>query len=233
MILPAVFSSQTSAQEPAQAAPPADPEMKDKRGYFFGYSFGNVLRDGGNEDIDVEMLVKGLRDSLAGNMPSLTQAEQEAVIAMVREKQQAIVAAKQAAQEQEGLDNLQAGKEYLALNATADGVIVTDSGLQFLELTKGTGASPGASDRVSVHYEGRLISGEIFDSSRQRGQPAEFGLQQVIAGWTEGLQLMKVGGTYRLFVPSELAYGPGGVPGIPPNSVLIFDVELLDIIAQQ
>lgn len=209
---------------------PSDPELVKARGYFFGYNFGNMLKEGGNEDVDTEMLLVGLRDSLSNAAPALTQAQQEAVLDFVRDRQRLAAAEKQAAAARAGEENLNMGKEFLAENADRQGVVVTDSGLQILEIQAGSGAFPRVSDRVLVHYEGRLISGRVFDSSRQRGQPAEFGLQQVIAGWTEGLQLMKAGGAYRLFVPSELAYGPGGTGNIPPNAVLIFDVELLEII---
>ena len=126
-------------------------------------------------------------------------------------------------------NHLQAGLEFLAENAGKEGVKETGTGLQILEVKPGEGRSPLESDTVLVHYEGRLISGEVFDSSYSRNEPVEFGLHQVIPGWTEGLQLMKVGGTYRLFVPSELAYGPRGTGRIPGNAVLIFDVELLEI----
>ena len=116
-------------------------------------------------------------------------------------------------------------------NAAKEGVQVTASGLQYLVLQEGTGASPAATDTVKVHYEGTLINGQIFDSSIKRGEPVEFPLNHVIPGWTEGLQLMKIGAKYRFFIPSELAYGEHGAGEmIPPNSALIFEVELLDIV---
>ena len=133
------------------------------------------------------------------------------------------------AEEQMEQQSLVAGNEFLAENKAKGNVTTTSSGLQYEILEGSDGFSPLVSDTVVVHYEGRLISGEVFDSSRLRGEPAEFGLQQVIAGWTEGLQLMSVGDKYRFFIPPDLAYGAGGVPGIPPNSVLIFEVELLKI----
>jgi FKBP-type peptidyl-prolyl cis-trans isomerase FklB len=122
-------------------------------------------------------------------------------------------------------------EKYLAENAKKDGVITTKSGLQYKVLTEGTGKSPKATDRVRCHYEGFLIDGTVFDSSVQRGEPAVFGLQQVIAGWTEGLQLMKEGGKTRFFIPYMLGYGEGGAgASIPPYAALIFDVELLEVI---
>ena len=125
---------------------------------------------------------------------------------------------------------MQQGVEFLAQNKTAEGVNTTSSGLQYKVLQEGTGADhPGATDQVKVHYHGTLIDGTVFDSSVDRGQPIEFGLNQVIAGWTEGLQLMVVGEKTRLFIPSELAYGSHGSGPIGPDSTLIFDVELLTI----
>ncbi len=126
--------------------------------------------------------------------------------------------------------NVQLGADFLATNAIADGVITTASGLQYLVLEKGVGTvHPKASDRVKVHYHGTLIDGTVFDSSVERGQPIDFGLNQVISGWTEGLQLMVVGEKARLFIPSELAYGNRATGGIGPGSTLIFEVELLGI----
>ncbi len=125
---------------------------------------------------------------------------------------------------------MQQGEEFLAQNKSAEGVNTTASGLQYKVLQKGTGTNnPGPNDKVKVHYHGTLIDGTVFDSSVDRGEPIEFGLNQVIAGWTEGVQLMVVGEKTRLFVPSELAYGNRGAGSIGPNSTLIFDVELLGI----
>ncbi|MGI9323122.1 MAG: FKBP-type peptidyl-prolyl cis-trans isomerase [Pseudomonadales bacterium] len=212
----------TEAQRPAQVT---DAE----RGYFYGYNFGNMLKEGGNPDVDLEMLMQGMQDSLQDTPPKLEQARQDAVVRLIRERGQEAAAKRQAEREQLGKDNLATGKAFLEENADKKGVKETKSGLQYLVLEKGSGASPEASDRVVVHYEGRLISGEVFDSSHRRGEPAEFGVLQVIKGWIEGLQLMKVGSKYRFFIPSDLAYGPGGTAGIPPSSVLVFDVELLEI----
>lgn len=126
--------------------------------------------------------------------------------------------------------NLQAGETFLADNMTQEGVVTTESGLQYKVLQKGSGDThPKASDRVKVHYHGTLIDGSVFDSSVARGQPIEFGLNQVIKGWTEGLQLMVEGEKTRLFIPSDLAYGNRSAGSIPPGSTLIFDVELLEI----
>ena len=190
--------------------------------YFFGYSFGNMLKEGGNNEVDLERLAQGIKDSLAEKAPELTQSQQEAVIELVKKRRSDL-------QSRQGLAMLVQGQEFLAVNAGKEGVKQTASGLQYKVIEEGTGAKPTIDNTVVVHYEGQLINGQIFDSSRQRGQPAEFGLGQVIRGWTEGLQLMKEGGKTRLFIPSELGYGPGGTGNIPANAVLIFDVELIEI----
>lgn len=127
-------------------------------------------------------------------------------------------------------DNKTLGREFLEQNAKNDSVVVTKSGLQYMVLKEGTGAKPGPTDKVTVHYTGKLLDGTVFDSSVERGEPATFGLNQVIPGWTEGLQLMSEGSKYRLFIPSELAYGSKGAgEQILPNSTLIFDVELIKV----
>ena len=127
-------------------------------------------------------------------------------------------------------ENVQIGADFMSQNMTKEGVVTTESGLQYQVLSKGSGeAHPGPSDKVKVHYHGTLIDGTVFDSSIARDEPAEFGLQQVIPGWTEGLQLMKIGGKALLFVPSKLAYGPAGRGNIPPSALLIFEVQLLSV----
>ena len=127
-------------------------------------------------------------------------------------------------------DNLTLGREFLEENAKNDSVVQTESGLQYMVLKEGTGAKPGPTDNVTVHYTGRLLDGTVFDSSVERGEPATFPLNKVIPGWTEGLQLMSEGAKYRLFIPSELAYGENGAGDkILPNSTLIFDVELIKV----
>lgn len=203
--------------------------MQKERGYFFGFSFGNVLRDGGNTDIDIDSLRDGLYDALDGKKANLTSQEQQRVIAIIREKQQAMAKKKELDKSRAIIDNLDKAKAFLAENGTKPGIKTTSSGLQYVHLKGGKGARPHIKDTVVVHYEGRLTSGEVFDSSIERGKPAEFRLGQVIAGWTEGLQLMKKGGKTRFFIPPDLAYGPGGTRGIPPNSALIFEVELIEI----
>lgn len=206
-----------------------DETLTKGRGYFFGYSFGNMLQQNGNPDVDLESLLAGLRDSLGGVQPSLSADEQTAIIEMVRGRQAEIEAAAQAQRDSMAADARSAGLAYLAQNAEKPDVNVTGSGLQIEMLVEGEGEAPSATDTVVVHYEGSLIDGTVFDSSIARGTPAEFGLNQVIRGWTEGLQLIKPGGKARLTIPSELGYGPGGVGNIPPNAVLVFEVELLEV----
>lgn len=197
--------------------------------YFFGFSFGNMLKEGGNVDVDLTTLSQGMSDSLEDKVPNLNELQQQAVITAIRAQQEAIQANRAAAQVEMANQASVMATEYLKENGAKPGVTTTASGLQYEHLVVGDGASPTGNNTVKVDYEGRLVSGQIFDSSIERGTPAEFGLNQVIAGWTEGLQLMKVGGKTRFTIPADLAYGPGGTRGIPANSALIFEVELLDV----
>jgi FKBP-type peptidyl-prolyl cis-trans isomerase FklB len=144
--------------------------------------------------------------------------------------QQKMMAEQQARHELQAAENVAAGEAFLTENAAREGIETTESGLQFEVLEPGTGDSPTAEDAVQVHYKGTLIDGTVFDSSYERGQPAEFPVGGVIAGWTEALQLMNCGSKWRLYVPSELAYGEQGVGSIPPHSVLVFDIELLEVL---
>lgn len=217
----------------SKVKPPRD--MKYSMGYFFGYSFGNMLKQGGNTEVNLDALQKGMRDSLAGTTPDMTADEQKSVIAVLQaerkkqmEAEQKTKAAADVKQTQEAKKNLETGINFMKQNARKPGVVATASGLQYQVIKAGTGKHPGVDDMVKVDYTGKLIDGKVFDSSKTRG-PVEFQLKQVIPGWTEGLQLMKEGASYRLFIPPDLAYGSGGTHGIPPNSVLIFDVHLLKI----
>ncbi|MEE2820313.1 MAG: FKBP-type peptidyl-prolyl cis-trans isomerase, partial [Pseudomonadota bacterium] len=153
--------------------------------------------------------------------PAINKAVQDAQSKVRAEQQRQVEAMSEA--------NLKSGEAFLADNAKQDGVTVTASGLQYKVLSEGSGDSPKATDTVKVHYEGRLISGDVFDSSIARGEPVSFPLNGVIPGWSEGVQLMKVGSKFQFTIPSALAYGPTGTGPIPPNSVLVFDVELLEI----
>ena len=191
--------------------------------YGIGRQLGGQLRDNPPPGVSLEAILAGLTDAFNGADSRVSEADLSASFKVIRDIMQAEAAAK--AEAAAG-----AGKEFLAENAKRDGITTLASGLQFEVLTAGEGAKPSRDDTVRVHYHGTLIDGNVFDSSYDRGQPAEFPVGGVIAGWTEALQLMNAGSKWRLYVPSELAYGAQGVGSIPPHSVLVFDVELLDIL---
>ena len=191
--------------------------------YGIGRNFGDQLAANPFEGLDIQALIQGIQDSFAGTESTVSQEDLEKAFQMINEQMQA----KQAEQSKELTAE---GTEFLEENAKRDGVTVTASGLQYEVLTTGEGAVPTASDTVSTHYHGTLINGEVFDSSYDRGQPAEFPVGGVIAGWTEALQLMTTGSKWRLTIPYNLAYGEQGAGGkIGPFSTLIFDIELLEI----
>lgn len=192
----------------------------DKFSYALGLSIGQNFKTSGINSLNVDDFVKGLQHILRDEKPEVAFDEAKKIInehfAKLQEEKLEI--------------NKKAGEEFLRINKERAGVVTLPSGLQYQILTKGDGATPKATDKVKCHYHGTLIDGTVFDSSVQRGQPATFGVNQVIKGWVEALQLMPVGSKWRLFIPSELAYGTAGAgQTIEPNSTLIFDVELLDI----
>lgn len=191
-----------------------------KFSYSLGMSLGNNLKRSGVDpaQVDVELLSRGLKDAAAGH----TQLNDT-------EARNAIMAFQTEARNQLAAKNKTAAEEFLTANQSKPGIVTTASGLQYKVLTEGAGDSPKATDNVSVHYRGTLLDGTEFDSSYARNQPATFGVGQVIKGWTEALQLMRPGAKWQLFIKPELAYGESGRPNIPPNSLLIFDVELLSI----
>lgn len=191
--------------------------------YGIGRQLGGQLRDNPPPGVSLGAIVAGLTDAFNGADSRVSEAELSASFQVIREVMQAQAAAKAEAA-------AAAGKQFLADNAKRDGIVTLDSGLQYEALSTGEGAKPSREDQVRVHYHGTLIDGTVFDSSYDRGQPAEFPVGGVIAGWTEALQLMSAGSKWRLYVPSELAYGAQGVGSIPPHSVLVFDVELLDVL---
>lgn len=187
------------------------------------YGMGVLIKERllvGFDDVDLDALVEGLRDASEGKTLKVDAMTAAQLMQAYQTNKQAQAAETQAAE----------GQAYLAQNAEKDGVKVTDSGLQYEVITEGTGAQPAATDQVTVHYKGTLISGDEFDSSYSRGEPTSFALNQVIPGWTEGLQLMKEGAKYRFTIPSDLAYGANGAgPMIGPNEILIFEVELIKV----
>jgi FKBP-type peptidyl-prolyl cis-trans isomerase FklB len=199
---------------------------KDKASYAIGLSVGKSLhRDG--VDVDPNILLRGIKDALAGGKTLLTDDEAKAALTAVqsdlRQKQQAKM-------QQAGATNLKEGQDFLAANKTKAGVVTLPSGLQYKILKESTGPKPSAADSVVCNYRGTLLDNTEFDSSYKRGQPATFPVGQVIKGWTEALQLMPVGSKWQLFVPPDLAYGASGAgPNIGPNATLIFEVELLSI----
>lgn len=191
-----------------------------KLSYALGLSIGNNFRASGINQIDLESFQKGLQHVLEGIQPEMTYDEAKQVINDYFVE----------LQEEKLKLNKQAGEEFLSVNKGKVGVVTLPSGLQYQVLKSGSGPKPSATDKVRCHYHGTLIDGTVFDSSVQRGEPAVFGVNQVIKGWVEALQLMAVGAKWRLFIPSELAYGASGAgQSIEPNSALVFDVELLGI----
>jgi len=207
----------------------ADETLKsdsDKLSYMLGMDIGNFLKDIPRE-IDFDVFVRGIKDSYKGERMLLTEEEALKIKQdFVKEIQTEAIQKMNALKEKNKKD----GEAFLAENKKKRGVMTTSSGLQYEVIREGTGASPKLEDKVKVHYSGKLIDGTEFDSSYKRGEPVSFPLNGVIQGWGEGLQLMKVGGKNRLFIPANLAYGEQGAgQQIPPNSVLIFEVELLAI----
>ncbi|KAA5826220.1 FKBP-type peptidyl-prolyl cis-trans isomerase [Algibacter amylolyticus] len=180
------------------------------------------------DEFDGDLFMQGFNNVSDSTNILLDEAKAQQVVRAYFQKKQQADAAKL---KEEGENNKIEGEKFLAENKTKDGVVTTDSGLQYIVLKEGTGAKPTTSSKVKVHYHGTLIDGTVFDSSVDRGEPTEFGVTQVIKGWTEGLQLMKEGAKYKFFIPSDIAYGANPRPGgaIKPNSTLIFDVELLEV----
>ena len=193
----------------------------DKVSYALGLSLGNNLLGSGVNALNYAKLAKGIQDVMEQNVPEISYQEAQTIIGDFF----------QALQEKVGEAAKSEGKAFLAENAKRAEVVTLVSGLQYEVITEGIGATPKASDSVSVHYHGSLIDGTVFDSSVNRGEPATFGVTQVISGWVEALQLMPVGSKWKLFIPSDLAYGAQGAgQSIAPHSTLIFEVELLGIV---
>jgi FKBP-type peptidyl-prolyl cis-trans isomerase FklB len=216
-----LFSGPVYGADPVQLT-----TLKDRVSYSIGLDIGNSFKKQ-EIDIDPDLLIMGLKDALSGEKVLLTDQEaREALIAFQEEMR----SKQENRMEEIAEKNSKAGEAFLAENKKKEGVNTLPSGLQYRVLTAGTGKIPQATDTVSTHYRGTLIDGTEFDSSYKRGEPATFPVSGVIKGWTEALQLMKVGSKWQLFIPADLAYGPRGTGGtIGPNSTLIFEVELLSI----
>lgn len=212
------------------AAAPAGLESEiQKVSYFIGNQFGKSIKKQAIEP-DMKALMQGIQDAIDGKKMALSQEEIQKTL---KEFEQKLMAKQQEIHKKESDTNKAEGEAFLAENAKKPDVKTTESGLQYIVVKEGTGEMPKATDTVKTNYRGTLINGEQFDSSYDRGEPAEFPVNRVIPGWTEILQKMKVGSTYKVFVPSALAYGEQGAGGdIPPNATLIFDIELLDIVKQ-
>lgn len=200
-----------------------------KLGYIIGMDIGKSLREQGT-DVDLDSLVDAIRATYKGEELAMTEDEAAAIRKGYVEKRQA---AQQQATAEVGVNNLAEGQKFLAENKVKEGVQTTESGLQYKVLTMGDGAKPAATNTVKVHYRGTLLDGTEFDSSYARNEPISFALNRVIAGWTEGVQLMPIGSKFVFYIAPDLGYGEGGGGPIPPNSTLIFEVELLDIENQE
>lgn len=203
---------------------------QDSISYSIGLFMAQNLKQQGLADVNSALLTQGLMDALKGDNTRLTMAQAGQIMNNLMQKK---AAGQQAEMMKASAENKKAGTAFLTENKAKPGVVTTTSGLQYSIEKEGTGAKPTDKDRVKVHYTGRTLDGHVFDSSVERGQPAEFGVTEVIKGWTEALQLMPVGSKWKLYIPSELAYGDRGTGGdIKPGATLVFDVELLDIAKQ-
>ncbi|RMG47877.1 MAG: FKBP-type peptidyl-prolyl cis-trans isomerase [Acidobacteria bacterium] len=206
---------------PALAEKPALESEDQKTIYALGLALSKQLTEFGLQADELDALYAGLGDGILGKEPKVSFEEYLPKLRELRTQRMQMVAAR----------NKSEGKAFVDKACQESGAVRSESGLAYLELEPGSGPSPKATDKVRVHYTGRLVDGTVFDSSRQRGTPAEFNLSQVIPCWTEALQKMKVGGKARLYCPSDIAYGDTGrPPAIPPGATLVFDVELLDVV---
>ena len=199
----------------------------DKLSYALGLGIGRQLSQMGAADLNIDDFAQAVKDMIDGKEPQVATAEAQQIVEDFFRKQEERQRA-EAAEKYKGAKS--EGEKYLSENAKKEGVVTLPSGLQYQVLKEGNGKSPKATDKVVCHYEGMLVDGTMFDSSIQRGEPATFPLNGVIAGWTEGLQLMKEGAKYRFFIPYQLGYGERGAgASIPPFAALVFDVELIEV----
>ncbi len=193
----------------------------DKFSYSIGLGIGQNLLGMGARNLNVEDFAQAIKDVLEGNPTAISHTEARQIVNEYFEKLEAEMNA----------ENIEKGRKFLEENGKKENIVTLPSGLQYEVIKEGNGKKPKATDRVRCHYEGTLINGTLFDSSIQRGEPAVFGVNQVIAGWVEALQLMSEGAKWRLFIPSDLAYGANGAGEmIPPHSTLIFEVELIEVL---
>ncbi|MBF1644657.1 MAG: FKBP-type peptidyl-prolyl cis-trans isomerase [Prevotella sp.] len=200
----------------------------DKLSYALGIGIGSQLAGMGAKGLNIDDFAQAVKDVISGTPLKVDNAEAQSLVQAFFQEQEE---KQRAAAAEAGKVAKAAGESFLAENAKKEGVVVLPSGLQYQVLKEGNGKKPSATDQVKCHYEGTLIDGTIFDSSYQRNEPATFGLNQVIAGWTEGVQLMSEGAKYRFFIPYNLAYGERGAGAqIPPFAALVFDVELLKVL---
>lgn len=221
-----LLSAAVSAQDGAKEKSPAVLETDiAKMSYVIGLQFGGSLKEAGME-LDMAAFGAAVDDAVKGREPALTQEQMTEAQNALREQ----MMAKRKAEQEKGKAESAA---FLSANGARPEVKTTASGLQYEALTEGTGPMPKATDTVSVHYKGSLLDGTVFDSSYDRGEPANFKVNGLIPGWVEALQLMKVGSKWKLFIPSELGYGDGGTRGIPPGATLVFEMELLEIKASE
>lgn len=199
----------------------------DKLSYALGIGIGSQLAGMGAKELNIDDFAQAIKDVISGAGLKVDNAEAQTLVQNFFQEQEA---KQQAAAAEAGKAAKAAGEAFLAENAKKDGVVTLPSGLQYQVLKEGNGKKPSATDQVVCHYEGTLIDGTVFDSSYKRNEPATFGLNQVIAGWTEGVQLMREGAKYRFFIPYNLAYGERGAGAqIPPFAALVFDVELIQV----
>ena len=231
LIVISAYAAQEDVKEEVAAVAEAEKAVSletemEKVSYIIGTQIAGNLKKA-EIDVNLESLMQGLKDALEGTKLEISQTEMTKIYTAWQQKMRAKQAAKQA---EEAAKNLAAGTAFLEANKAKEGVKVLPSGLQYKVVKEGTGNTPTAKDKVKTHYRGTLIDGTEFDSSYKRNQPAEFGVTDVIKGWTEALQLMKVGDKWELYIPANLAYGERGRPGIPANSTLVFEIELLEIL---
>ncbi|MEN8179842.1 MAG: FKBP-type peptidyl-prolyl cis-trans isomerase [Pseudomonadota bacterium] len=222
MMAVGLFHNVCQAEDQAQLT-----TEQDKISYSVGYQLGEVATKGQSMKLNNEIVLRGVQDALTNTAPSLTPEERQAALNTLKEQ---MVAAQKQRADAIAKINLEASNKFFAENAKKEGVTTLPSGLQYKELTAGSGKSPKAEDGVTVHYRGKLLNGTEFDSSHKRNKPATFQVNRVIKGWTEALQLMQEGDKWEVYIPPELGYGPRGAGrNIPANSALLFEVELISV----